>query len=218
MSAQAAQPTTAPFSGLNGVFGWAQSPAKRTSRTTLNRLAVAPPVATVIALWNEESEWVPSGTSTETSYPTSPTDAVAFIVDTLDWPQQKVLGALGIPERTFFGWKEGHRPRSKGLHKLWAMTDVLYYMRDAHPNLASWFSNNEEAQRLFTLGDSNGLALLEFSWSSARQHNASRFVADFDVPTGPESPAAAAGSTRERHLSDIVPELPVRNTNTDRHE
>lgn len=183
------------FGGLGDVLNWANRLDRRASRTALDRTTVTANVAEVLVAWDGELAL----RAPVRCFPNTATDAVGFIATTLGIPQGDVLSAVGIPSRTYFGWKTGHQPRSRNLRKLWQMTEVIYYMVGAHPNLAAWFSSDKSAQKLFATGDANGLALLEFSWAINTYHAPPRSFAESDnysIPTfGEDRP-------RRRRISD----------------
>lgn len=184
------------FGGLGDVVNWTSRLGRRASRTALDRTTVTASVAEVLVAWDGG---LPS-LAPERIFPNTATDAVSFIATTLGIPQGDVLSAVGIPNRTYFGWKTGHQPRSRNLQKLWQMAEVVYYMSSAHPNLAAWFCSDETARELFASGDANGLALSEYSWAVKAYHAAPRLFAESDdvsIPTSAET------RPRQRRTSDI---------------
>lgn len=95
-------------------------------------------------------------------YPQTVVKAVAYIKEALGISQNDVLKAVGIPPRTFFGWKKLLRnPRQSSLGVLWPMVQVISGLLQVHPNLAAWYNSTDEAQARFFAGDTNGLVLLE---------------------------------------------------------
>ena len=97
------------------------------------------------------------------AFPQNAVEAVHFISHCLLIPQKETLDAVGISERTFFGWKAvgGRLPRKQSLGRVWTTTRVISGLSRANPNLASWYHESEKAQLLFAQGDLNGFILCE---------------------------------------------------------
>jgi hypothetical protein len=100
------------------------------------------------------------------TYPANEVAAVEFIRDLLRITQEEVLSAVGVADRTFFGWKQhGRRPRRTSTGNLWPAVEVLFYLQDAHPNLGGWFHDDSAARSMFAEGRFSDLANRELDWA-----------------------------------------------------
>jgi hypothetical protein len=99
-------------------------------------------------------------------FPNEPVDAVDYIAQLLGLPHERVIAAVQIAPRTYYGWKtEGRRARPQSLGRLWPMTEAIHFMARAHSNLAAWLNGSDEARALFDTGDVDGLVQLELDWA-----------------------------------------------------
>ena len=142
---------------------------ERASRTSLNVGPITDRIREVLA----ESDYMDLEELLEIRpvgrpplYPVDEVAGVKFLRDALRVTQDQVLAAVGVAERTFFGWKQhGRRPRMSSTGSLWPAVEVVFYLAEAHPNLAGWFQDSGDAQALFASGDFKGLAHLELNWA-----------------------------------------------------
>jgi|GEM_PF-3530057 len=122
-------------------------------------------IAEAISIFDktEDKPFAVKATNRVTAYPQNAVEAVEFISKALLIPQGETLAGVGISERTFFGWKAtgGRLPRKQSLGRVWSTTRVIAGLMRANPNLASWYHESEEAQRLFASGDIHGLIACE---------------------------------------------------------
>ena len=103
--------------------------------------------------------------------PADAVEAVAYLSRVLNISQDRVLDAVGVRPRTFFGWKtENRRPRTNSMGAIWAMVQVLSSIDAVRGDLAAWFHSSTAVSERFDAGDANGIALLdaERSFSSGR--------------------------------------------------
>lgn len=154
-----------------GIFGMRPFPKlnRRASKTSINVAPITEQIRTVLVEFDElKMEDLVESHPVErpVGYPTDEVEAVEFIRGLLRVTQDDVLAAVGIASRTFHGWRQrGHRPRKSSTGSLWSATEVLFYLKDAHPNLAGWFHDSIEARERFAAGDFIGLADLELDWA-----------------------------------------------------
>ncbi|MDQ4489347.1 hypothetical protein RBS60_03935 [Sinomonas sp. ASV486] len=160
---------------------------KRSSQTSLNSDPVSTMVGRIIAWWDDlpvhpfaESEYV---------FPRQPAQAVEHVAFLLGISNERVLAAVGIKPRTYYGWKTAnHRARSQSLGKLWPMTEAIHYMAHAHPNLAAWFNSESQAQALFDAGNIDQLVLLELDWATRNYPRPRPIAPDFGDGSGLATP------------------------------
>jgi uncharacterized protein (DUF2384 family) len=179
------------------IFGIADGFAtlfRRFSQTTVNVEVVSRDVGRVIAHWDDLLVQESSDTTAEDApFPNEPVDAVDHVARLLRLPHERVIAAVQIAPRTYYGWKtEGRRARPQSLGRLWPMTEAIHFMARAHSNLAAWFSSSAEAQTLFDAGDVDGLVQLELDWALRTYPTRSSVAADFGDTGGPA-----------RHVDDV---------------
>ena len=154
-----------------GLFGFGTFPKlnRRASKTSINVEPVTEQIRMVLMEFDEfklEDLFDTHVVERPAGYPADEVEAVEFIRGLLRINQDDVLAAVGIAPRTFHGWRQrGHRPRKSSTGALWSATEVLFYLKDAHPNLAGWFHDSAEARELFATGNFTGLADLELDWA-----------------------------------------------------
>lgn len=185
---------TASQSGFIGTF---PPFYKRVSRTSLNIVPVRDRIRDVLAEFDEmdlEELMEVRPSDRPATYPADEVAAIEFVRDSLRVTQDQVLAAVGVAGRTFFGWKQlGRRPRVSSTGSLWSAVEVVFYLADAHPNLAGWFHDSPEAQQAFAAGEFDTLAHLELDWA-----------------------ARTYGPTAHRRALDVVDHVPVENAAEER--
>ena len=194
-------------SSQTGFIGTFPEFYKRASRTSLNIGPITDRIRDVLA----ESDHMDLEVLLEVRptgrpplYPIDEVAAVEFIRDALRVTQDQVLAAVGVAERTYFGWKQhGRRARMSSTGGLWPAVEVLFYLADAHPNLAGWFQDTAEAQALFTAGDFKGLADLELDWALRTYGPQPRRGAP-EVLEAPPAEAVAEEKGTDRRLSPVA--------------
>lgn len=165
---------------------------RRSSQTSLNSDPVSENVGRVLAGWNDR----PITIAKEPAFPRQPAQAVDHIAFLLGIPNERVLAAVGVKPRTYFGWKTGkRRARPQSLGSLWPMTEAIHYMSHAHPNLAAWFGSEPEAQALFDAGKVDQLIQLELNWSRRSYATSKPINPDFG-----DSVFSPAGSDSESEM------------------
>lgn len=194
MSALAATSTTDIFGIADKFTGF----FRRFSQTSINDRAVSDGVSHVIAGWSDASTTKPvirSLARTDAPFPQEPLAAVDHVSRILGIPRERVLAAVGVAPRTYYGWKrEGHQPRPQSLGRLWPATEAIHFMARAHPNLAAWFHGSAEARSLFDAGDVSGLVQLELDWARRTYSRVTPASPDFgDSPRS--TPSADSGPT-----------------------
>ncbi|MBI1376792.1 MAG: hypothetical protein GC157_04815 [Frankiales bacterium] len=163
---------------------WAAHVVKRPSPTNLNTDIITREIAEVIAAWDAGTL---NAVEVAPEFPQDPVEAVAFIKELLGVSQDDVLNAVGVKERTFFGWKqEGRRPRTDSLGALWPMVQVVGRLNDIHPSLTAWFHTSDTAQIAFRAGDVNGLVMAELDFNRRMFPSAPMFVPADDTHTDDE--------------------------------
>ncbi|MDT4994218.1 MAG: hypothetical protein QOH97_4110 [Actinoplanes sp.] len=197
-------PTAVPTSDFFGIAERVVGLFRRSSRTSLNVDAVSQDVGRVIAAWSDSPATTAATAKPSTAFPEDAAAAVEHIAELLGLSHERVISAVQVAPRTYYGWKtEGRRPRSQSLGRLWPMTEAIHFMAQAHPNLAAWFHGSPEAQACFDAGDAQALVQLELSWAMRtypRRPSASPDFGDgpdLTDPT-PEPPTAPDASTRQR--------------------
>lgn len=142
---------------------------RRVSKTSINVEPITEQIRTVLIEFDElklEDLFDVHVVERSVGYPADEIEAVEFIRGLLRITQDDVLAAVGIAPRTFHGWRRrGHRPRKSSTGALWSATEVFFYLKEAHPNLAAWFHDSSEARELFATGDFTGLADIELDWA-----------------------------------------------------
>ncbi len=194
------------------IFGVADRFAKlfrRFSQTSVNVDVVSQDVGRVITGWDDLVLEAPSGAAMDdSSFPNEPVDAVDHIARLLRLPHERVIAAVQIAPRTYYGWKtEGRRARPQSLGRLWPMTEAIHFMARAHPNLAAWFNVNTQAQILFDAGDVDGLVQLELDWALRTYPRRTPVAPEFGDTGLPVEDAEDAGeyaAGAERHAKTAV--------------
>lgn len=139
---------------------------RRASKTCLNVEAVTEQIRAVLAESDEMKLDTPRD-SRVAEYPADEVEAVKFIRQLLRVSQDDVLAAVGVAPRTFHGWRQrGHRPRKASTGALWEATESLFFLKNAHPNLAGWFHASEEARARFAAGDFAWLSDVGLDWAA----------------------------------------------------
>lgn len=160
-----------PRTNETGFIGTFPDPPQRgtiKSFTSINVSAITEDIRNALADWEDLNlddllPTVPTGRPD--TYPADEVAAVEFIADTLHLAAERVLVAVGIKPRTYYGWKEKtRRPRPSSIGSLWAAVESFYYLAESHPNLLAWFNDTPEAQNLFDNGQFEELARLEVDW------------------------------------------------------
>lgn len=114
-------------------------------------------------------------------YPRNAVQAVAYIKSALGVSQSDVLKAVGIPPRTFFGWKKLlSNPRQSSLGSLWPMVKTISGLVQVQPNLKAWFNTTDGARDKFLAGDLDGLVLRELDYRLATREIIQPFTPDFE--------------------------------------
>ena len=143
--------------------------------------------------------------------PADAVEAVAYLARLLNISQDRVLAAVGIAPRTYFGWKtENRRPRTNSMGAIWSMVQVLSSIDAVRGDLAAWFHSSAAVSERFDAGDANGIALLdaERSFSSGRTVTP---VPVADVPMADvEEPAPGRARRAGRRLVSTSRRSPVR--------
>lgn len=156
----------------SGFFGAIPMPGffKKASRTSLNIEPITEQIRDVLVETEQlrlDELFVSHPGGRASAYPVDEVAAVEYIRQLLRVTQDEVLAAVDVAERTFFGWKQlGRRPRKSSTGKLWTAVEVLFYLQEAHPNVAGWFNDAPEAREAFEAGDFAGLAALELEWAA----------------------------------------------------
>ena len=162
------------------------------SVVSINISAVTEDIRDVLADWEEMNlddllPTVPLGRPV--GYPADEVSAVEFVADSLRITVERVLNAVDIKPRTFYGWKERERrPRASSVGRLWAAVEPVFYLAQSRPNLVAWFAETPEAQVLFDGGDFDAFVALELDWT-ARAFGAGGAQAPYthlqDIAAGP---------------------------------
>lgn len=174
---------------------------ERVSRTSLNIAPIKELIRDVLAEFDEldiEELLDARPADRPATYPADEVAAVEFLRNSLRVTQDQVLAAVGVAQRTFFGWKQhGRRPRMSSTGSLWSAVEVVFYLSDAHPNLAGWFQNSPEAQQAFAGGNFDTLARLELDWA-ARTYGPTvrRWAPDVVEQIPPDAVVAERGTAR----------------------
>ncbi len=152
------------------------------SQTSVNVDAVPRDVGRIITQWDNALADMPGATTTQdVPFPTDPVNAVEHIARLLALPHERVIAAMRVAPRTYYGWKtEGRHARPQSLGQLWPMTQAIHYMARAHPNLAAWFNTSREAQALFDAGDVDRLVQLELDWAIRTYPRRKAISAEFE--------------------------------------
>lgn len=203
-------PATAVDTGFVGRFPDLYT---RSARSTINVAAISDQIREVLADWDEidlDAVLAEAPTGRPESYPVDEIGAVEFLRDLLRISQDRVLQAVGIAERTFFGWKQhGRRPRTSSTGLLWAAVEALYYLQESHPNLAGWFNDNIRAQELFAAGQFDKLVALELDWA-VREYAPTPAQAPYDytqerIPEAAVQDASKAPRDVSRRMRTATP-------------
>jgi hypothetical protein len=186
--------TTSPFEFL-GTF---PPKFRRFTESRVNADFLAAEISMVLREWDASTTIADTLTFSQTgavdaglepgrTYPSDPVEAIQHLSSLLQIPQERVLAAVGVKERTFFGWKSQlRRPRPASLGRLWEAVEGLHYLAGSHPNLAAWFHSSPDAQRLFDAGDIDGLVQLELDWALRTYRPTHPAAPDFgDTPGSP---------------------------------
>lgn len=161
-----------------GIVGTFPAKFKRAASSTVNIDLIAGEIHDVLVAWEEMTAspvhspaTLHSGSGTPKTevrlrYPSTPVEAVEYVRGLLGVSQDAVLAAVGVAQRTFFGWKKtpSSRPRAASLGRLWLMVEALTHLQGSHPNLAAWIHSNPDAYRAFEAGQVNRLVQLEMEW------------------------------------------------------
>lgn len=179
------------------------------SIVSINISAVTEDIRNVLAEWDEMDldellSTVPFARPTE--YPADEVSAVEFVADRLRIPVERVLSAVGVKSRTYYGWKErARRPRTSSIGRLWAAVEPIFYLAQSRQNLVAWFAETPEAQALWDAGDFDGFVALELE-SRIRAFDVVGSQAPYthlqDVAAGP---SAGAGDRPRRTPLHPVP-------------
>ena len=200
---------TADFYGIADSFA---NLFRRFSQTSVNVDVVSQDVGRVITDWDDLVLEAPSDAAVEDSpFPNEPVEAVNHVARLLGLAHERVIAAVQIAPRTYYGLKTGgRRARPQSLGRLWPMTEAIHFMARAHSNLAAWFNGNAKAQTLFDAGDVDGLVQLELDWalrSYPRRTSVAPDFGDTGVPAGHAEHAGDAGdhtAGAERHMKTPV--------------
>ena len=217
MTAMLASATTDPF-GIAGTF---PVRVRRTASSTVDVGLLGDTIRRVLESWEQfkaapvnRYAAVPAQHMAERPYPETPLEAVNYLRDLLQVSRDAVLAAVGIAERTFYGWQQNPdaRPRAASTGSLWNTLETLHRLDKAHPNLAAWYHANSDAQDAFLAGQMNRLLQVELEWISTnaadlglRNTTATAVVPAPFGDDGDEDPATGTGGHAE--ASGIRPEL-----------
>lgn len=171
------------------------------SATGLSRIVMSGEISEVLDEWGPATE-KPFDEVSE--FPTDAVTAVGMISSRLNIAQDEVLRAVGVAERTFFGWRSGHRPRSTSQGRLWPMVQVVGRLSNTHPNLAAWFHSNEAARAAFAAGDVNALVLAELNWAVRSMPTIAQYMpedGDLIFESQPQRPSLVSEDLEEADIS-----------------
>lgn len=134
------------------------------SWTWVTRLGFPEEVSDTLATWGST---LVSSVATMMEYPTTEVEAVEYIARVLNLSQVAVLRAVGVPKRTFHGWKgKGHKPRDGVKLRVWEVTALVADIAAFHKDVAAWFHSTPEVVEAFKSGDTHKLSMAELEWSS----------------------------------------------------
>lgn len=217
--------TTSPFDFL-GTF---PPVFRRASESKFNAYLIDEKIRTVLGEWDfyasaadtlsvSEIATITPLAETTSPYPTDPVEAIRYIGSVLQISQDQVLDAVGIKERTYFGWKtQLRRPRPSSLGHLWSVVEALQYLRQSHPNLAAWFHASPQAQEFFAVGNIDGLVHLELDWALSTYNLSAQVNADFgDSPDSPDRLGTTYESVAPRSFSST--RVPMTSLTRERHD
>ena len=168
--------------------------------------AIDPEVVDVLFEWGALTNEEPEVRIVEP--PADAVEAVAYLERVLNISQDRVLDAVGIAPRTFFGWKtEGRRARTSSVGVIWSMVQVLSGIDAVRGDLVAWFHSSPEVRARFDAGDANGIALLD----AERSFRSGRTIMPVPVTDATEVSAGSIRPTRRTLVSTSSPN-PVRRT------
>ena len=162
MTAHVLSPTADDFA-LNTAPTWDRQIVQK-SWTWLSTLGLSEEVSDTLETWGAS---LAAPVTTTMEFPTTVVEAVEYMARVLNLSQVAVLSAVGVPKRTFHGWKgKGHQPRDGVKQRVWEMTAVVADMAAFHKDVAVWFHSAPDVVKAFKSGDAGKLSTIELEWSS----------------------------------------------------
>jgi hypothetical protein len=92
-----------------------------------------------------------------TGRPADPVSAILYLASVLAWPQHAVCRAVGVPRRTYYGWKTGgHRANPARITRLWSTVDAVHVVERTRPELLARIAQDQQASACLAAGDLTG--------------------------------------------------------------